>query len=70
MILRLASMRSHAKGFAASAGGVARLLAPLPAQDWLFPSTLFPDRPLTREAVERAFTMAVERIGLIGWLKP
>jgi site-specific recombinase XerD len=33
-------------------------------KDWLFPSTLFPDRPITREAVERAFTMAVERAGL------
>jgi integrase/recombinase XerD len=33
-------------------------------KDWLFPSTFFPDRPLTREAVERAFTVAVERAGL------
>ena len=33
-------------------------------KDWLFPSTLFPDRPLTRFAVERAFTDAVERAGL------
>jgi site-specific recombinase XerD len=33
-------------------------------KDWLFPSTLFPDRPLTRGAVERAFTDAVERAGL------
>lgn len=33
-------------------------------KDWLFPSTLLPDRPITREAVERAFTMAVERVGL------
>jgi len=33
-------------------------------KDWLFPSTLFPDRPLTCGAVERAFTAAVERAGL------
>jgi integrase/recombinase XerD len=33
-------------------------------KDWLFPSTLLPDRPLTRGAVERAFTDAVERAGL------
>jgi integrase/recombinase XerD len=33
-------------------------------KDWLFPSTFFPDRPLTRFAVERAFTDAVERAGL------
>lgn len=33
-------------------------------KDWLFPSTLFPDRPVTREAVERAFTIAVARAGL------
>ena len=33
-------------------------------KDWLFPSTLLPDRPLTRTAVERAFTTAVERAGL------
>jgi integrase/recombinase XerD len=31
---------------------------------WLFPSSLYPDRPLTRHAVERAFTEAVERAGL------
>lgn len=31
---------------------------------WLFPSTLFPDRPLTRTAVERAFTHALKRAGL------
>jgi site-specific recombinase XerD len=33
-------------------------------KDFLFPSTLFPDRPLTPSAVERAFTNAVERAGL------
>jgi site-specific recombinase XerD len=33
-------------------------------KDWLFPSTLFPDRPITREAVERAFTTAVARVSL------
>jgi len=33
-------------------------------KEWLFPSTLFPDRPLTRTAVERAFTTAVERASL------
>ena len=33
-------------------------------KDLLFPSPLFPDRPLTRGAVERAFTDAVERAGL------
>jgi integrase/recombinase XerD len=33
-------------------------------KDWLFPSTIFPDRPLTRFAVERAFTDAVKRAGL------
>jgi integrase/recombinase XerD len=33
-------------------------------KDWLFPSTRFPDRPMTREAVERAFTAAVVRAGL------
>jgi site-specific recombinase XerD len=33
-------------------------------KDWLFPSTLFPDRPLTRTAVERAFSQAVEGVGL------
>ena len=33
-------------------------------KDWLFPSTLLPDRPLTRTAVERAFTDAIQRAGL------
>ena len=33
-------------------------------KEWLFPSTVYPDRPLTRSAVERAFTDAVERAGL------
>jgi site-specific recombinase XerD len=33
-------------------------------KEWLFPSTLFPDRPLTRTAVERAFVDAVERAKL------
>lgn len=32
--------------------------------DWLFPSSIYPDRPLTEAAVERAFTQAVERAGL------
>src|SRR5260370_42039641 len=31
--------------------------------DWLFPSTLFPDRPLTRFALERAFPDAFSRAG-------
>lgn len=35
-----------------------------PQQGWLFPSTLFPDRPLTCSAVQRAFTEAVVRAGL------
>jgi integrase/recombinase XerD len=33
-------------------------------KDWLFPSPLRPDRPLTCGAAERAFTAAVERAGL------
>lgn len=33
-------------------------------KEWLFPSTFFPDRPVTRTAVERAFTQAVERAAL------
>jgi integrase/recombinase XerD len=33
-------------------------------KDWLFPSTLIPDRPLTPTAVERAFTIAVEQASL------
>ena len=33
-------------------------------KDWLFPSTVYPDRPITRDAVERAFTAAVKRAGL------
>jgi integrase/recombinase XerD len=33
-------------------------------KEWLFPSPLRLDRPLTRSAVERAFTDAVERAGL------
>jgi len=33
-------------------------------KEWLFPSTFFPDRPLTPAAMERAFTIAVERAGL------
>jgi integrase/recombinase XerD len=32
--------------------------------DWLFPSRVYPDRPLTPVAVERAFTIAVQRAGL------
>jgi integrase/recombinase XerD len=33
-------------------------------KDWLFPSPLFPDRPITTDAVERAFTAAVACAGL------
>jgi integrase len=33
-------------------------------QEWLFPSSVYPNRPLTRFAVERAFTDAVKRAGL------
>lgn len=33
-------------------------------KDWLFPSALLPDRPLTCGAVQRAFTAAVTRAGL------
>jgi site-specific recombinase XerD len=33
-------------------------------KDWLFPSTVYPDRPITDGAVQRAFTDAVERAGL------
>jgi hypothetical protein len=33
-------------------------------KDWLFPSKVYPDRPLTTDAVLRAFTGAVERVGL------
>jgi integrase/recombinase XerD len=33
-------------------------------KDWLFPSPLFPDRPITSDAVERAFTAAVACAGL------
>jgi len=35
-----------------------------PSNGWLFPSTLFPERPLTREAAERAFTIALKRANL------
>lgn len=41
--------------------GYYRLYRP---QEWLFPSTLFPDRPLTCGAVQRAFTAAVQLAGL------
>jgi site-specific recombinase XerD len=33
-------------------------------KDWLFPSRVYPDRHLTEEAVQRAFTKAVARAGL------
>ena len=33
-------------------------------QEWLFPSTSHPDRPITRRAVEFAFTKAVKLAGL------
>ncbi len=33
-------------------------------RDWLFPSAFFPDRPLTRSAVERSFNDALEMAGL------
>jgi integrase/recombinase XerD len=33
-------------------------------KDWLFPSRVYPDRHITEDAVQRAFTDAVERIGL------
>lgn len=32
--------------------------------EWLFPSPCFPDRPLTRHAVEAAFKQAIQRAGL------
>ncbi len=33
-------------------------------QDWLFPSRVYPDRPITKEGAEYAFNTAVERVGL------
>src|SRR5689334_10827140 len=33
-------------------------------KEWLFPSPVYPDRPLTRVSAERAFTEAVKRAGL------
>ena len=33
-------------------------------KDWLFPSTIYPDRHITEAAVQRAFTDTVERAGL------
>lgn len=33
-------------------------------KDWLFPSNVYPDRPLTPDAVQRAFTTAVKAAGL------
>jgi site-specific recombinase XerD len=33
-------------------------------KDWLFPSRVYPDRHISTDAVERAFTGAVERAGL------
>jgi site-specific recombinase XerD len=32
--------------------------------DWLFPSRVYPERHITEEAVQRAFTLAVETAGL------
>lgn len=33
-------------------------------KDWLFPSKVYPDRPITDDAVQRAFTQTVEQAGL------
>jgi integrase/recombinase XerD len=33
-------------------------------KDWLFPSKVYPDRHITEDAVQRAFTLAVEAAGL------
>ena len=33
-------------------------------QDWLFPSKVYPDRHITEDAVQRAFTETVARVGL------
>jgi site-specific recombinase XerD len=33
-------------------------------KDWLFPSKVYPDRHITQDAVQRAFTAAVEHVGL------
>jgi site-specific recombinase XerD len=33
-------------------------------KDWLFPSSVYPDRHITQGAVQRAFTEAVERVAL------
>jgi len=33
-------------------------------KDWVFPSRVYPDRHITESAVQRAFTEAVERVGL------
>ena len=33
-------------------------------KEWLFPSRVYPDRPITEDAVQRAFTAAVARAGL------
>lgn len=33
-------------------------------KDWLFPSKVYPERPITEDAVQRAFTAAVARAGL------
>jgi site-specific recombinase XerD len=33
-------------------------------KDWLFPSSTYPDRPITEEAVQRAFTKAIRAGGL------
>jgi site-specific recombinase XerD len=32
--------------------------------EWLFPSCIYPDRPITETAVQRAFTQTVQRAGL------
>jgi len=33
-------------------------------KDWLFPSKVYPERHITEDAVQRAFTQAVEHVGL------
>lgn len=33
-------------------------------KDWLFPSSAYPDRPITAEAVQRAFAKAIKSAGL------
>ncbi len=51
--------------FAAAFGGTAILLAPLPTEGTgCFPAGIYPDRHITEDAVQRAFTQAVEHVGL------